>query len=315
MAKTAIDLIQETVRGKVVLNAPMAEHTTLKVGGPADILVFPSDREDLRNLLALLRERGIPAFFLGAGSNLVVRDGGLRGAVVSLAEGFRGLGRREGPRGRESFWADAGVSMRRLVRWTVDEGIGGFEALSGIPGTVGGALAMNAGAWGTEIGERVLQLEIMDPEGEVWVLDRAELRFAYRQLELPQGSVILGALFWGQAAPGAEIKERVQEYLRRRRDAQPLQDPSAGSVFKNPPGEKAGRLIDQCGLKGVRVGDAEVSRLHANFIVNAGMATAGQVVALMGMIQERVYVKFKTRLEPEVRIVGDWDKGKLRIQE
>jgi UDP-N-acetylmuramate dehydrogenase len=315
VAKAAIDFIQQLVRGRVVLNAPMAEHTTLRVGGPADLLVYPADWEDLAALLGALRERDIPYFVLGAGSNLVIRDGGIRGAVISLSEGFRAVERREPSAGRATFWADAGTSLRRVVRWTVDEGIGGLEALAGIPGTVGGALAMNAGAWGVEIGERVLQLEVMSSDGEVRMLDRHELRFSYRQAELPVGAVVLGGLLWGEPCPPTEVKAKVQDVTRRRRESQPLQDPSAGSVFKNPPGEAAGRLIEECGLKGVRVGDAEVSRIHANFIVNLGAATAGQVVALMGMIQERVYVKFKVRLEPEVRIVGDWDKGKLRIQE
>lgn len=315
MAKSVIDVIQQVVRGRTVLNAPMAEHSTLRVGGPADILIYPADGDDLAALLAALGEREVPYFVVGAGSNLVIRDGGLRGAVINLADGFRAVERRDPASGRATFWADAGVTMRRLVRWTVDEGIAGLEALAGIPGTVGGALAMNAGAWGVEIGERVLQVEIMDPDGEIRTVDRDQLRFSYRQLELPSGTVVLGALLWGEESPSEQVKAKIQEFSRRRRDSQPLQEPSAGSVFKNPSGDSAGRLIDQCGLKGVRVGDAEISRIHANFIVNTGAATAGQVVALMGMIQERVYVKFKVRLEPEVRIVGDWDKGKLRIQE
>ncbi|MBI5018001.1 MAG: UDP-N-acetylmuramate dehydrogenase [Deltaproteobacteria bacterium] len=315
MAKTAMDVLQKLVRGRVVLNAPMAELTTMRVGGPADLLVYPADRDDLTALLGVLRERSVPYLVLGAGSNLVVRDGGVRGAAISLAEGFRTVERRDGAQDRITFWADAGVSLRRLIRWTVDEGVSGLEALAGIPGTVGGALAMNAGAWGVEIGERVLEVEIMTPEGDVRRLDRDRLRFTYRQLDLPAGAIVLGALLWGEPCPPEQVKAKVQDLLRLRRDKQPLQEPSAGSVFKNPPSESAGRLIEQCGLKGVKVGEAEVSRIHANFIVNAGMATASQVVALMGMIQERVYVRFKVRLDPEVRIVGDWDKGKLRIQE
>ncbi len=315
MAKTALDLIQETTRGRVVLNAPMSEHTTLRVGGPADLLIYPADRNDLVQVLALLAERDIPYLPLGNGSNLVVRDGGIRGAVINLGEGFSELELREEPDGSPAIRVGAGTSLRRLVRWAVDQGISGLEALTGIPGAVGGAVAMNAGAWGTCMGDRVLRLEGVTPDGEPHLFDRESLHFGYRTLDLPPGFVVTGALLSGAPATPAEVKARAQEYFKRRRDTQPTQEPSAGSVFKNPPGRAAGQLIDECGLKGVRVGDAEVSRIHANFIVNAGKAAASQVVALMGMIQERVYVKHRLKLEPEVRIVGDWEKGKLRIQE
>ncbi|MBE0617011.1 MAG: UDP-N-acetylmuramate dehydrogenase [Proteobacteria bacterium] len=315
MGKTTLDLIQQKVRGRSVLNAPMSEHTTLRVGGPADLLLYPADRDDLFGLLAFLNEREVPCFPLGNGSNLVVRDGGIRGAVLNLNEAFTGLELREAPDGSPLLWVEAGLSLRRLVRWTVDQGIAGFESLTGIPGAVGGALAMNAGAWGSTIGDHVQELEAVDPKGRPQIFDRETLRFEYRSLDLPKGYVILGALLKGERATSEAVKERAQELHRRRRDTQPTQEASAGSVFKNPPGRSAGQLIEECGLKGVRVGDAEVSRIHANFIVNAGKATAGQVVALMGMIQERVYVKYKLKLEPEVRIVGDWEKGKLRIQE
>lgn len=315
MAKTALDVIQEQVRGRVVLNAPMSEHTTLRVGGPADLLIYPADRADLLELLAFVHERELPCFVLGNGSNLVVRDGGIRGAVVNLAEGFTDLEVQEGAGGSPLLKVGAGLSLRRLVRWTVDQGIAGFEGFTGIPGVVGGALAMNAGAWGSSIGDRVVELEAAAPGGRPQVFGRETLRFEYRFLDLPPGCVILGALLRGERASPDEVKARAQELHRRRRDTQPTQEPSAGSIFKNPPGRSAGQLIESCGLKGVRVGDAEVSRVHANFIINAGRATAGQVVALMGMIQERVYVKHRVKLEPEVRIVGDWEKSKLRIQE
>ncbi|MHB8765529.1 MAG: UDP-N-acetylmuramate dehydrogenase [Deferrisomatales bacterium] len=313
MPETTLDLIRRAARGRTVLNASMADLTTLRVGGPADLVVYPADREDLAQILGLLTERSVPHMVLGNGSNLLVRDGGIRGAVLCLTEGFRDLERREGA--EPLIRVGAGLQLRRFTRWTVDQAIAGFEGLAGIPGSLGGVLAMNAGAWGTEIGERTVEVEVMDPAGEVRVLPREALRFAYRCLDLPTGSVILGALLRGQAGDPEAIKARVQELYRRREETQPSREHSAGSVFKNPPGRSAGRLIDECGLKGIRVGDAQVSQFHANFIVNLGTATASQVVALMGMIQERVYVKHRVKLEPEIRIVGDWDKGKLRIQE
>ncbi len=315
MAWTTLDEIQERVRGEVVLNAPMAELTTLRVGGPADVLVRPADLEDLRNLLGFLAERAVPCFVLGAGSNLVVRDGGIRGAVIQLGEPFRWIEPGEGSGGAARFAAGAGLSLRMLVRWAVDQGIAGFEALSGIPGTVGGAVAMNAGAWGTEIADRLAEVRLLAPDGTERVLGRHELRAGYRHMELPEGAVVVSAVFEGTPDDPEQVEARTREFYKRRRDTQPLHEPSAGSVFKNPPGEKAARLIEACGLKGVRVGDAEVSRRHANFIVNAGMATAGQVVSLMGMIRERVYVRHRVQLEPEVRIVGEWAKGKMRVRE
>ena len=315
MPRSAIDSLRESVRGRSLLNVRMADQTTLRVGGPADLLVYPADREDLGTLLALLGERGISHFVLGGGSNLLVRDGGIRDAVVSLAEGFGTVERRENRPDRVVFWADAGVPLRRLIRWAVEEGISALEPLAGIPGTLGGALAMNAGAWGLEIADRVLGVEVLDAAGAVQRLARSDLRFGYRAAELPEKSIVLGALLWGEPRESEEIRARVRDFLDRRRDRQPMGEPSAGSVFKNPPGHSAGRLIEECGLKGVRVGDAEVSRLHANFIVNTGRAKASHVVALMEMMQERVYVRHKIRLEPEIRVVGEWDKGKLRIQE
>lgn len=315
MGKTTIDALQEQVRGRVLLNAPMAQLTTIKVGGPADILVYPADRDDLACLLRILREGEVPLFVLGNGSNLVVRDAGIRGAVVSLAEGFKALERLETTDDRVLIRAEAGVTLRWLSRWSVDQGIGGLEALFGIPGTIGGAVAMNAGSWGVEISDHLVELEMMDPQGTVITAPRESLTFGYRSFELPDGHIILSAVLWGEPRDGQAVKLATQEYGIKRRAAQPLQDWSAGSIFKNPPGKSAGNLIDGCGLKGVKVGDAEVSRAHANFIVNTGMATAAQVVALIGMIQERVHVKFQIRLEPEVRIVGDWEKGKLRITE
>ncbi len=315
MAKTTLDLIQDQVRGELVLNAPMAEYTTIRVGGPADVLIHPADREDLARLVRFLEGREIPRFLLGNGSNLIVKDGGIRGAVISLGRGFSEIEERDPIAGGPTFRVGAGASLRRLVRWTVDRGISGLEALAAIPGTLGGALVMNAGAWGTEIGDLVVEVETMAPSGEVRALGKKALQFGYRHAEIPEGHILLAAHLRGEQGTPEAVKEAVQRYHRQRQASQPTQESSAGSVFLNPPGKSAGQLIDQCGLKGVRVGDAEVSRVHANFIVNAGRATAGQVVELMGMVQERVYAKHRIKLEPEVHVVGAWEKGKLRISE
>lgn len=313
MAKTTLEMIRETVRGETALNEPMRNHTTLQVGGAADLQVAPADRDDLSALVELLAEREVPYFVLGNGSNLVVRDGGIRGAVIQLSQGFREIERRDDPSGTPHVRVEAGTPLRTLVRWTVDQGIGGFAEFSGIPATVGGALAMNAGAWGAAIGERVVSLEVMDRTGVSRMIPQEALHFAYRRLDLPPGSIILGALLRGDESTPEAVKERAKELYRLRKERQPLREPSAGCVFRNPATGKAGELIEGCGLKGVRVGDAQISPVHGNFIVNVGKATASQVVSLIGMIQERVYVKHRTKLEPEVHIVGEWEKGKLRI--
>jgi UDP-N-acetylmuramate dehydrogenase len=315
MPKTILELIQDEVRGETVLNVPMSEHTTIQVGGSADLLIYPADREDLSNLLALLAEREVPYFVLGNGSNLVVRDGGIRGAVIKLSGGFQELELQEPAGSGPLIKVDAGVSLRTLVRWTVDHGIAGFAQLSGIPATVGGAIAMNAGAWGVAIGDRVEQLEVMGHDGKIRVIPREMLRFGYRSIDLPPDEIILRALLSGEEGAPRDVKEQAKEYYRKRKESQPVSDPSAGCVFRNPSGGQAGKMIDSCGLKGVRVGDAQISPVHANFIINVGSATAGHVVSLVGMIQERVFVKYRTKLSPEVRIIGEWEKGKLRIQE
>jgi len=315
MAKTALDQLTKNVRGRTVLNAPMTKFTTMGVGGAADILIFPADTEDLAKITAFSTNREIPRFIIGKGSNLIVRDAGLRGIVISLSEGLVDLELRDSSSTEALVYVGAGLTLRKFTRWTVDRGLSGFERISGIPATIGGAIAMNAGAWGFSIGDRVRSLEIMDPSGEIMSYEKEMLRFSYRRLDISPDAVIVGAMLEFSLSTKEKVRATVVDFQGRRRETQPLGLASAGCAFKNPPGKSAGQLIDECGLKGVRVGDAEVSSVHANFIVNTGSATASQVVALMGMIQERVYTKFKIKLDPEIIIVGDWEKDKLRIQE
>lgn len=315
MGKSAIDDIQQRVRGRMELNAMMSERTTMRTGGAADLLIRPADRDDLAEVLRFLHEREIETMVVGNGSSLIVRDGGFRGALLQLAEGFDTLENLQDEGEAKRFRADAGVSLRRLVRWSVDAGIGGLEYLYGIPGTVGGAIANNAGAWDHEFGDYVVEIETMDRQGGLHRFTREEAGFGYRRCGLPADHVILGAVLQARSLDGEAVKKNIQDYQNLRRQLHPLHEPSAGMIFFNPPGVSAGRLIDKCGLKGVRLGDAEISRLHANFIVNLGHALATQIVSLMGMIQERVYVRYKVRLEPKVKMVGSWQKEKLRIRE
>jgi UDP-N-acetylmuramate dehydrogenase len=315
MAKSAIDIIQEIVQGQVELNVPMSERTTMRAGGMADIFIRPETRDDLAGIRRFFHTREIEMFMIGGGSSMIVRDGGIRGAIVQLSGEFEGLEVLEeeptGPR----IKVGAGTSTRSLVRRSVDMGFTGLEYLYSIPGTIGGAVMNNSGSWGYEMSKLVVGLETMDEEGEIHNLAPNRFRFGYRHIVLPEGHVVLSATLEGKPAEPGEVKEKIQKLYDRRRSMHPIHEPCAGMTFFNPEGAIAGEIIDRCGLKGVRVGDAEISRLHGNFIVNLGLAQAAHIVSLIGMIQERVYVREKIKLEPKVKMVGNWQKHKLRIQE
>jgi UDP-N-acetylmuramate dehydrogenase len=315
MSKTAIDVIQKTVRGNVILSAPMAGRTTNRAGGAADLMIQPADREDLAALLRFLSDREIDTLVMGSGSSMIVRDGGIRGAVLDLSQGFMGIERLPDLDDEPRIRAEAGVTIRRLVRWCVDEQISSVEPLYGIPGAVGGAVVNNTGAWGTQMSDLLIQVETIAPDGSLHEIPAHELGLGYRSSRLPEGHVILAATLRGETRPSDEIKQRIQEFHNKRRSLHPIHEPCAGMVFLNPEGRLAGEMIDNCGLKGVRVGDAEISRLHANFIVNLGHATTAHLISLVGMIQERVYVNERIKLEPKVHVVGSRASGSLRIRE
>jgi UDP-N-acetylmuramate dehydrogenase len=287
--------------GRVRFDVPMARHTSLRVGGPADALAEPRDRAELARLLALCAAAGIPHLLLGHGFNLLVRDGGVAGVVIQLGR-FRRLEERPGG----CLLAEAGVSHSQVTRFCVERGLSGLEFGAGIPGTLGGWLAMNAGIAEREIGDAVRELEVMSPTGrQVTRLPRGRLAFRYRGLRgLARGSVLLSALLEVVPADPRVVRTEVERLLAKRAATQPLSVPSCGSVFKNPPGDHAGRLIEAAGLKGERVGDAEISTLHANFIANLGRARAADVLALLERARQRVAREFGIELEPEVHVVG-----------
>lgn len=297
--------MKSLIRGKISFNVPMARHTSLRVGGSADVLAFPQDEEDLSVIIQFTRERAIPYYVLGRGTNVIVRDGGLRGIVISLCRGFREMSII----GRENeevlVSAGAGGDLKSLVRFTRQKNLTGLEAFTGIPGTVGGALAMNAGAFGSEMEDVVRSVAIMEETGALTVKQREELRFEYRNLILPKGSFILRSVLGVREAGGEEIAAKLKNVRRLRSRSQPWNVPTAGSIFKNPEGGSAGQLIDELGLKGYRIGDARISEKHGNFIVNEGGATAADVLALMAFIRDEVYEKRGIRLIPEVHIMGE----------
>lgn len=298
MTSALASLLRERLRGQVLEREPLALHTSLKVGGAADIFVVPEDRADLQALMSLLAGQTTPFLIIGGGYNLLVRDGGFRGVVISLAR-LTALEQHPGNR----IDVEAGVANRQLVSFCRERGLAGAEFLAGIPGSIGGALAMNAGAHGGAILELVVSLTTLR-EGMVVTTERGELHYGYRHLELAPGEIILGARLQLVTGDQAAIAERIETYLAHRRQYQSVGHPNAGSFFKNPSGEQAWRLIDQAGLRGYRVGGAQVSEVHTNFLVNTGGATAADFLELARVIKERVKGACGVELEEEVRIVG-----------
>lgn len=285
---------------RVAFDAPVGRHISLRVGGPADAIATPESIEEAQALVALCADRDIPLHVLGGGFNTLVRDAGVEGVVLRTQK-LRRLERV----GDTDVEADAGVSHSQMGNLCVEHGLGGLEFGAGIPGTIGGWVAMNAGVPGREIGERVVEVQVATPQGALATLDRAALRFSYRAAHgLPPGAVVLRARFRLDASSREAVRAEMERHLAHRRATQPIDQPSCGSVFKNPPGSQAGRLIDGAGLKGVQAGGAQISTVHANFIVNVGGARAADVLALIDRARHAVAQASGVELEPEVRIVG-----------
>ena len=280
----------------------MSEFTTFRVGGPATAMLEPGDEETLLRAFRLCREMNIPYFVLGNGSNLLVRDGGLDALVIHLGEKFSDITVQG-----THITAKGGDSLAMLSRAAYREGLTGLEFACGIPGSVGGGMAMNAGAYGGQLSDTVVSARVLDPEkGEIFTLGKEELQMGYRTSRvLTRGEIVLEAEFELAKGDKDEIKAMMDDFAARRRDKQPLSYPSAGSTFKRPEGHFAGALIEQAGLKGVSVGGAQVSEKHAGFVINTGSAAASDVLRLIALVQERVYENSGVRLEPEVRIIGE----------
>ena len=296
------DLAEElraTLRGKVLSHEPMVLHTSFKIGGPADLLVIPEDVKDLKAALAFARSKGLPSWVMGSGSNTLVRDGGIRGMVI-LPNAFQELTRV----GTE-VTAGAGVRVSRLLAFCCKQGLSGPEILSGVPGTVGGAVWGNAGAWGGSTSDHLARVQVVTDEGEELTLEREAIPFRYRFSGLPKGSVIVQATF--ALAPGdpTAIRQQISRWLVQRNTTQPVEFRSAGSIFKNPPRDYAGRLVEAAGVKGTRIGGAKISEKHGNFFVNLGDARAADVLALVALARERVRQTSGIDLELEIRVVGD----------
>lgn len=283
---------------------PLAAHTTFRVGGPVSCFAVPRTEEALTGLLREVRELGVPHVILGGGSNILAPDGPSDLLVVKLSPACSGAVRIEDAgEGRKRAYAGAGAGLSGFLGFCRKNGLGGLECLAGIPGTVGGALVMNAGTRDGCISDALIKVDVLDREGERRELEKAELPIAYRSLGLPEGCVVMGGHFLLEESAPSAIEARMADILRRRKLSQPQGFPSAGCVFKNPPGQSAGALIERAGLKGCRMGDAEVSEKHANWIVNRGNARAEDILALIRHVEDRIRREFGVSLEREIRML------------
>lgn len=295
--------LREICPGGVEFSVPAAEYTSMGVGGQVDAFVYPRTIEQVKQIVKYLLVNEVPFLPVGRLTNLIVRDGGYRGVFLSLAD-LRDI-RTEENGSQVILNVQAGVPLSQLVSMCVEKGYGGVECCAGIPGTVGGALRMNAGAFGWEIKDITRAVVFIFPMGEVKTLAAEELRFYYRRLDVPEGTVIVEASFVLRREDPSRVREYVRKVLHIRKEKHPHEFRSAGSVFKNPEGHIAGRLIEEVGLKGMTLGGAQVSEKHGNFIVNRGNARAKDVLELIEIIREKVRREKGIILETEVVVVGD----------
>lgn len=297
--KHALDICTQRLHGcKLIQNAPMKDYTSFRIGGPADLLLMPRNREELLLGIEAAKEAGIPMMIMGNGSNMLVSDEGIEGLVIRIGQDFSGI-EYDGCIQR----VNAGTLMCTAANDALDRGLMGLEWGTGIPGTVGGAVAMNAGAYGGEVKQVLSRVEcIIDGQIRHIVPEDKDLSYRYSSFAAP-GAIVISAEFSLSPDDGG-ARERAKEYSERRRAKQPLSYPSAGSTFKRPEGHYAGVLIEQAGLKGLRVGGAEVSTLHAGFVINTGGATCNDVCRLMKKVQDEVYASSGVKLEPEVKLTG-----------
>ncbi|HZX47132.1 MAG TPA: UDP-N-acetylmuramate dehydrogenase [Clostridia bacterium] len=283
------------------LGEPMREHTSFRIGGPADIMVLPDSARQIVAAVEICRKNNCPYYIMGNGTNLLVLDGGYRGVIIKTAANMNDC-RMEG----EWVYGQSGILLSTLSKLVTEAGLEGLEYASGIPGTLGGAVAMNAGAYGGEIKDSLEWARVMNPDGDIRTYTKQQLELGYRTSIIQrEGLVVLDCGLKLRRGNREAIEAKVNEYTRLRKEKQPLDLPSAGSTFKRPEGYYAGKLIEDAGLKGARIGGAMVSEKHCGFIVNMGNATAGDIVALINHIKKQVKEKFSVELQPEVKVIGE----------
>ncbi|NMA94459.1 MAG: UDP-N-acetylmuramate dehydrogenase [Clostridiales bacterium] len=300
--KRISDCIRQIIpRDNILLDEPMKNHTSFRIGGNADIMVMPSAKEQIIDIIKLCKDKDIPLFIMGNGSNLLVGDRGMRGIVLKIASRFS-----ETEIDDNNIKVQTGILLSTLAHRALESKLSGLEFAHGIPGTLGGAIFMNAGAYGGEIKDIAVDVTCVNLDGDIVRIEGDGLEFGYRSSKVQKDNLIaLEATLNLRYGDPAIIKENMDYLMSQRREKQPLSYPSGGSTFKRPEGHYAGKLIQDAGLKGYRIGDAKVSTKHAGFIINLGNATCKDVLNLIDFIQTRVYEKFQVELSPELRVVGE----------
>jgi UDP-N-acetylmuramate dehydrogenase len=288
---------------KVKRNQSLKDKTTFKIGGRAAFFAEPKDQAELNLILSGAKENNVPIFIIGAGSNLLVKDKGVKGIVIKLSSGYF---KSVSFKGR-CIESGSGVMLSKIIQFAKDKSLGGLEFLAGIPGTLGGALVMNAGCWGKSIGDLVKEVKVEDPSGKIKIIKGKGLKFGYRKSNL-EGYIILAAVLRLKKSSKREIIDKIRGYISKRRNSQDLTFSNAGCIFKNPKSLPAGRLIELCGLKGRSLGGAIISDKHANFILNKNNARAKDVLGLMRLARAKVKKKFNVNLNPEIKIWGGTDR-------
>ncbi len=287
--------------GTVLYDEPMKYHTTFKIGGPVDAMVLPTTEEEILKTVIAVREVGLPLMILGNGSNLLVKDKGIRGVVLKLEKNYSAIDIQN-----TTIRVQAGALLSTVAKKAIKAELTGMEEVSGIPGAIGGAVTMNAGAYGGEMKDFVTSVRVIDRSNRIVEIPNEDMAFRYRNSRVQdEGLIVLSATLSLKKGDPAEIAEKYDDFTDRRTSKQPLEYASAGSTFKRPEGYFAGKLIDDCGLRGFSYHDAQVSEKHCGFVINRGEATYEDVVTLIRTIQDKVFETYKVTLEPEVRIVGD----------
>ena len=299
MIETVMNEINNETASLCLMNESLKKHTTYGIGGPADLMIFPKSKQDLIKVIEIINENKIQLTILGSGSNVLVSDNGIRGAVISLKNSLKQIEVDD-----NILYAECGTMLGKIVKHAVKNNLIGLENLNGVPGTLGGALIMNAGAWGGEISENLIHVEVINSKSEIQKIQKKDLNFSYRQSSFNKDDILLSAKFNLKKADKDIIKENFIEAQSGRKKSQPLNKRSAGSLFKNPKNNSAGKLLDEAGLKGFSIGDAKISEKHANFFINDGDASSTDMLMLIKKAHQKVKERFNVNLSLEVKLMG-----------
>ena len=299
MIKNIIKKIENDSSSLCMVDEPLKKHTTYGIGGPADLMVFPNNKEDLIRVIEIINENNMQLTILGSGSNILVSDNGIRGVVISLKKSLKEVNVNE-----NILYAECGAMLGKIVRLAVRNNLIGLENLNGVPGTLGGALIMNAGAWGGEISENLVNVELINSKNELKKVPKKDINFSYRKSSFDKNDILLSAEFNLKKAEKNLIKENFSKAQSGRTSSQPLDKRSAGSLFKNPRNNSAGKLLDNAGLKGFSIGGAKISEKHANFFINDGNASSSEMLQLIKKAHKEVKKQFDIDLSLEVKLIG-----------